>query len=220
MVNKINVLIADGRKLLREGLVLLLSKHHDLRVVGEADDAAAAARLIDALDVDVVILNIPPPTQVAVGIISSLANSRPGLRVVALTFNPSAERVRALIDAGARGCLTKECASEELVAAIRSVMAGTVYLSPRMMNIIVNGYVRPAAVQPSRQRPLAPREREILQRIASGQSTKEIAFDLDVGTKTIETHRRRIMEKLNRFSVAELTQYAVMEGLITLEVPV
>jgi two-component system, NarL family, response regulator NreC len=102
------------------------------------------------------------------------------------------------------------------LSAIRAVARGTVYLSQSITEQVVKGYVAAAHAPSPRSRPLAPREVEILRRIASGESTKEIAFALRLGTKTVETHRRRIMEKLNRFSVAELTQYAVAESLIPL----
>ena len=215
---KINVLLADGRKLVREGLSLLLERHEGIHVIGEASDTPSAAKLVRALPVHVVVLNLISPVLGAAEGVRSLvraAKNRP-TRVLVLTMNPDAAFVRSLLEAGASGCLTKEAAAEELVEAIRIVRGGTVYLCRDLVDLVINGYVRPAD-GPAKERPLAPREREILERIAAGESTKEIAAALGVSTKTIETQRRRIMEKLNRHSVAELTKYAVLQGITPLE---
>jgi DNA-binding NarL/FixJ family response regulator len=212
---KINILLADGRKLLREALSLLLEKQDDFRVVGEAEDSQDVTRLVKALAVQVVILNPTPATQSVPELIRSILKARPGVRVIVLTFNPAVEFVQDILDAGALGCLTKECAGAELVAAVRSVLENKLYLSPSLVDRVVKRYVRPST-RPA-EKSLAPREREILRHIASGQTTKEIAAALGVGAKTVETHRRRMMEKLNRHSVAELTKYAVIEGLTPLE---
>ena len=214
---KVNLLIVSGRKLLREGLTLLLKEHADLRVVGEADELERGLKLLEPLAVKAVVLNLSSPTQIGADLVRQLVAASAGVRVIVLASNPNQQCLRAVLDAGAAACLTKECSSEELVRAIRSAVAGQVYLSPRLMGMVVNNFARPD--RPPVGRALAPREREVLRQIASGRTTKEIAYELGVSTKTIETHRRRLMEKLDRFSVAELTQYAVMEGLIALEVP-
>ena len=213
---KINVLLADGRKLLREALSLLLEQHDDIHVVGEAEDGQDATRLVKALSVHVVVLNPTPATHSVPELVRSILKARPGVRVIVLTFNPTVEFVQDILDAGALGCLTKECAGAELVAALRTVLDNKLYLSPSLVDRVVKRYVRPST-RTTPERSLAPREREILRHIATGQTTKEIAAALGVGTKTVETHRRRIMEKLNRHSVAELTKYAVLEGLTPLE---
>lgn len=215
-VDPLNVLLVEGRKLLREGLCALLERHHDLRVVGEAEDGqAAVAKLIPALEVDVVVLNVIPPQYAGVDLVQSLTATFPDVRIVVLTLDPAPHLLRALLDAGAHGCLTRESSATELVAAIRTVMTGKTYLSPRLVDVMVHGYARPAPRVSTR--PLAPREREILARIAAGETTKQIARALGVGSKTVETHRRRLMQKLNKHSVAELTKYAVLEGLTPLE---
>jgi DNA-binding NarL/FixJ family response regulator len=215
---KINILLADGRKLFREGLSLLLEKHEDLRVIGEAEDGRDVCKLVRALSGHVVILNLTPPLAGGTDLIRSIVRADPEVRVIALTLTPAATAVREILEAGALGCLTKECAAAELVTAIRTVMQGKVYLSPNLVDLVVSGYVRPSGDTPT-QRPLAPREREVLRRIAGGQSTKEIAYALGVSAKTVETHRRRIMDKLGMHSVAELTKYAVLHGMTPLETP-
>ena len=225
MNTSVNVLISDGRKLVREGISALLERHEDLHVVGEADDTRAAIKLIAPLDVHVVVLNLPPTTSmteasIASKLVRELIAEHPQVRVIVLTINVKPLEAREVIAAGAAGCLTRDSASAELVAAIRAVAEGRMYLSESLTQQVVHGFVAGATQPRNHTRALAPRELEILRRIASGQSTKEIAFSLHVGPKTIETHRRRIMEKLNRHSVAELTQFAIVEGLIDVAHPI
>ena len=234
---RINVVIGDGRRLVREGLAMLLEKDRVIRVVGEADDARGAARLIGPLAADVVILIMPGGSGVivrgaievdlAVTTVRETINSGPRVRLIVLTPGLSSPDLRQIIRAGAAGCLTMDCTSDELIAAVRHAVAGgEVYLSERLREQVARRYVNAASMLSSgvselegsleRDPKIAPRETEVLKLIASGQSTKEIAAALHVGTKTIETHRRRLMEKLNRHSVAELTQYAILKGLIEL----
>ena len=211
-----NVLLVESRKLLREGLCALLERHDDIKIVGEVEDARPVPRLIPTLNVDVVVLNVIPPQVGGVDLVSSLTRDHPDVRVVVLTMDPSPQLLRELVNVGVHGCLTKQSSATELVEAIRAVMTDQPYLSPSLADLMENGYSqRSAPATPVR--PLAPREREILQRIAAGETTKEIARALGVGTKTVETHRRRMMHKLNKHSVAELTKYALREGLTTLE---
>jgi len=216
---KVKVLLAEGRTLVREGVRALLERHEGVEVIGEAADAAAAAKLVRALPVDVIVLNWTPPMLGGPAAVRSLIKSvGPGrtVAVIVLTLNPPATLVRELLDAGAMGCLTKDAAAAELIAAIKTVGAGKIYLSPTLLDAVVVRYVRPSR-QAAREGRLAPKEQAVLERIAAGHSTKEIAAALGVSTKTIETHRRRIMAKLNLHSVAELTKYAVMHGLTALE---
>jgi DNA-binding NarL/FixJ family response regulator len=218
---KIHVLLADGRKILREGLCVLLEKHADIKVIGEAEDAPGAIKLAQALSPDVVIVNLALATHGAQDLIQSMRLACPTARVLALTLWPNTTFIREILEAGAAGCLTKECASVDLVTAIRTVMTHKVYLSPRIAEAVVNGYVLPAGGKSAGgTRALSARERQILRRIADGETTKQIALAFKVSTKTIETHRRRIMQKLGKHSVAELTKYAVREGLTSLELQV
>jgi DNA-binding NarL/FixJ family response regulator len=217
---KIHVLLADGRKILREGLCVLLEKHADIKVIGEAEDAQGAIKLAGALSPDVVIVNLALATHGAQDLIQSMRLACPTARVLALTLWPNTTFIREILEAGAAGCLTKECASADLVTAIRTVMTHKVYLSPRIAEAVVNGYVLPGGRSAGGARALSARERQILRRIADGETTKQIALAFKVSTKTIETHRRRIMQKLGKHSVAELTKYAVREGLTSLELQV
>lgn len=213
---KIHILLVDGRKLLRQGQSVLLEKYPTFEVVGEAEDAKAGVKLVRALPVQVVVFNVSLSTRDAADAVAHLREARPGVRVLVMSMSHEASFVRNVLKAGAAGCLTKECEIEELVRAIRTAVDGQVYLSPAVASTVITGYVQtPEKVK--RSKALSGREREILQKIADGSSTKEIARLVGVSAKTIETYRRRIMEKLDRHSVAELTKYAVREGLVSLE---
>src|SRR4051812_24485459 len=191
----ITVLLIDGRKLLREGLCALLDKHADIKVVGEADEGAAAVKLVRAVPADVVILNVMLTPRGSIDLIRQITATRERMRLLVHTAHPSTNFVRDILRAGASGCLTKDSASNELVAAIRTVAGGKMYLSPGLADAVVKGYVN-APEREAEHAPLSPREREVLQRIADGETTKEIARALRVSGKTVETHRRRLMEKL------------------------
>src|SRR5437763_11911871 len=166
---KFRVLLVDGRKLFREGICALLEKRSDIKVVGETDDAAAAPKLVEALSPDAVILNVAPPTGDAVAAVKRIAAAggpnRP--RVILLTVHTDPPLFREILQAGATGCLTKESASDDLVTAIHTVMAGRIYLSPAIAEAVVAGYVVPPAKNTAKQT-LSSRDREILRRAADG----------------------------------------------------
>jgi len=216
---KIRVLLVDGRKILREGICALLERHPDIKVVGEADEGQAALKVAKALTPDVVIVNLPLSAHGARELFVDMRSAAPHTRIIALTISPNTTFLREILAAGVAGCLTKECASADLVTAIRTVMTHKVYLSPKIAEAVVSGYVLPGGAGRGRGKPasLSAREKQILQRIADGESTKQIAAACGVSNKTIETHRRRIMQKLGKHSVAELTKYAVREGITSLE---
>lgn len=211
----INVLIADGRKLFREGLCLVLERRGGIKVIGEADDARDVPRLLKSLSINIVILDLTPARAGDLEMVRAIVRADRSARVIVLCHTPTVEYVQDLIKAGASSCLSRESAGAELVAAVEKVNGKGVYLSPALADRVVTRYTQPTANHPKRS--LAPREREVLRRIAAGQCTKEIALAMGVSSKTIETHRRRIMQKLNRHSVAELTKYALANGLATLE---
>lgn len=211
----INVLIADGRKLFREGLFLVLERQAGIKVIGEAEDARDVPRLLSSLSINVVILDLSPARSSDFEMVRAIVRASQSARVIVLSHTPTIEYVQDLIKAGASGCLSRESAGAELVAAVEKVNRQGVYLSTALADRVVSRHVQPAAKQ--LKRALASREREVLRRIAAGQCTREIALAMGVSSKTIETHRRRIMQKLDRHSVAELTKYALANGLATLE---
>ena len=205
----ITVLLVDGRKLLRNGLRVQLQGQHDIRVIGEAEDLPSAAKLVTALAPSVVVVaanGVGPIWAQRVRTISAEA------RVLALPLSDDAEFVRQALKAGVAGCLTREASLEELIEAIHAVSIGLIYLSPSLASVVAF-----QAVMGAKDRKLSARECEVLRHIADGDNTKLIASMLGVTSKTVETYRRRIMEKLDRHTVADLVKYAVREGLSTLE---
>lgn len=210
------VLLADDHKILRQGLRTLLEQEKDIQVVGEADNGRLSVELTGELAPDVVIMDVAMPDLNGIDATRRITEADPRTRVLALSMHSDGRYVRGMLQAGARGYILKDCAAEELTHAIRTVMAGQVYVSPGVTGTIVNDYVRQltAADQPAT---LTRREREVLQLLAEGGSTANIAAGLHLSVKTIETHRKRIMDKLGLRSIAELTKYAIREGITTVD---
>lgn len=213
----IRVMLVDDHRLFREGLRNLLATRPDVQVVGEAQDGRDAVSLVAELEPDLVIMDVAMPGLNGVEATRQIRSQHRDRRVLALSMHSDWPYVTRMLEAGATGYVLKEAAFEELAAAMATVLAGEVYLSPALTSMVVDGYVRLASDRGSLERPtLTPREREVLQLVAEGRSTRVIAQDLGVSVKTIETHRRQIMDKLDLRSVAELTKYALREGITTL----
>ncbi len=210
------VLLVDDHKILRQGLRTLLERETDIQIVGEADNGRSSVKLSGELAPDVVIMDVAMPDLNGIDATRRIAEAEPRTRVLALSMHSDGRYVKGMLQAGARGYILKDCAAEELTHAIRTVMAGQVYVSPGVTGAIVNDYVRQlsAADGPAT---LTRREREVLQLLAEGGSTANIAAGLHLSVKTIETHRKRIMDKLGLRSIAELTKYAIREGITTVE---
>jgi DNA-binding NarL/FixJ family response regulator len=212
-----NVILADDHQIVRQGLRSLLAENPDLNVVGEAPDGREAVRLCAELNPEIVIMDVAMPGLNGIDATRQIQERNPGTHVVALSMHADRRFVAEMLRAGAKGYLLKESAFEELSAAIDAVLAGKVYLSPRIAEMVNgNGAPRESRISSVFDK-LTKREREVLQLMAEGRSTKQIAMDLQVSVKTVETHRRQIMEKLDIHSVAELTKYAIREGLTTVE---
>ncbi|HOI16033.1 MAG TPA: response regulator transcription factor [Geobacteraceae bacterium] len=214
----IKVLLVDDHKIVREGLRSLLEKEGDITIVAEADNGRTAVQLANEALPDVVVMDIAMPEMNGIEATRRITAENPEIRVLALSMHSARRFVSEALSVGAKGYLLKDCAADELVRAIRTVAADKIYLSPDIADQIVKDYVKnlpdsaPAALSV-----LSTREKEVLQLIAEGRNTKEIAFTLNVSIKTIETHRQQIMKKLNLQSVAGLTRYAIREGLTPLE---
>jgi DNA-binding NarL/FixJ family response regulator len=214
------ILLADDHQIVREGLRSLLNQHEDMEVVAEARNGRDAVQLAQELQPDVVVMDVGMPGLNGIEATRQITAREPEAKVVALSMHSDRRFMGEMLKAGAKGYLLKDGAFEELATAIRSVVADKVYLSPRIADVVVDDYVRRTPGQggdTSAFAKLTPREREVLQLMAEGRATKEIALDLKVSIKTVETHRRQIMEKLNIHSVAELTKYAIREGLTSLD---
>jgi len=211
------ILIADDHKIFREGLRTLLSNQPGVVVVGEADNGRSTVVMTAELQPDVVIMDVAMPELNGVDATRRIVAEYPETKVLALSMHADRRFVTRMLTAGAHGYLLKDCAFEELTLAIQTVLADDVYLSPGVAGVVVRA-MQSRAVEPSSQAPeLTPREREVLQLVAEGRTTRDIAHRLHVSVKTIETHRKQIMDKLELRSVAELTKYAVREGLTSLD---
>ena len=213
----IRVLLADDHQIVRDGLHALLSAEADLQIIGEAKEGRSAVQLAAELKPDVVIMDIGMPDLNGMEATRQILEAAPGVRIIALSMHSDRRFIEGMFKAGAAGYLLKDAAFEELARAVRTVTAGRPYLSPSIAAAVIDGYVNPSPGSSTAADVLTPREREVLQLLAEGNSTKQIALSLDVSVKTIETYRSRLMEKLDLHSVAELTKYAVREGLTFLE---
>ena len=212
------VLIADDHKIFREGLRALLEKQRGIEVVAEAKDGLEAVRFAQKLTPDVVIMDVAMPEKNGIEATRETLELLPKVKVIALSMHSDRRFVLQMLKAGAVGYLLKDSAFEELAAAIQAVASGQTYLSPKITDVVIKEYLHSQArSEASVFTILTHREREVLQLLAEGKSTKEIAATLHVSVKTIETHRQQVMDKLDIHSVAELTKYAIREGLTPLE---
>jgi DNA-binding NarL/FixJ family response regulator len=217
---KISILLADDHSVLREALRTALEEQPDLGVVGEAGDGRTAVEMAQALSPDVVVMDISMPELNGVEATRQILGLARGARVIALSMHSDRRYVTKMLEAGAVGYLLKSDTVAELVRAVREAMAERTYLSPKIARDVLDHYVRnPALAQGAAagERQISDREREVLQLLAEGKSSKEMASILQLSVKTIETHRNRIMRKLSIHTIAELTKYAVREGLTSLE---
>lgn len=215
----VRIILAEDHRITREGLVNLLEERSDMQVVGEAENGREAVRLATELSPDLVIMDVTMPDLNGIDATRIITSGSNNTKVIALSMYSDKQFVQGMIQAGASGYLLKDCAFEELVSAIQAVIHGDTYLSPGIAGIVVQDYLNKLTTdRSSADTVLTNREREVLQLIAEGNSTKEIAARLTVSVKTVETHRRQIMEKLGIFSIAELTKYAIREGLTSLHI--
>jgi DNA-binding NarL/FixJ family response regulator len=214
----IKILLADDHKILRAGLRGLIEIQPSFKIVAEAEDGRTAVQLCRELSPDVVIMDISMPDLNGIEATRQILGNSPTTKVIILSVHSSKHFIEEVFRAGATGYLLKNCSFEDLVYAIRAVNAGETYLHPKIASIVRVDYLE-AINQRDSSSPsmLSPREREVLQLIAEGKSTKEIAFSFNLSVKTVEAHRQRIMEKLNIRTVAALTKYAIREGLTSEE---
>jgi DNA-binding NarL/FixJ family response regulator len=214
----IKVLIADDHQIVRQGLRTLLEREPDLKVVAQSEDGRTTVRLARELAPEVIIMDVAMPDLNGIEATRQIVTERPQVKVIALSMYADRRFVVNMLKAGASGYLLKDCAYEELVRAIRVVLAHKTYLSPGVTDIVVKDYVQGTPDQgASVFSLLSPREREVLQLMSEGKSTNRIADSLHVSVKTVETHRQQVMHKLNIHNVAGLTKYAIREGLTSVE---
>ncbi len=214
----IKVLLADDHKIFREGLLALLNTIPDIEVVAQAENGLRALQLVREVKPDVIVMDVTMPDLNGIETTHRLMTEFSDIKVIALSMHSDHRLVSGMLAAGASGYLLKDCAFEELEKAVRAAMANDMYLSPRIARTVIDHHVRnPSPAQSLIFSVLSAREREILQLLAEGKNMKQIAFHLHVGIKTVETHRRRLMKKLKLISIAELTKYAIREGLTSIE---
>ena len=212
----IRVIIADDHRIIREGIRMLLNGESDITVIAEAENGRRAVELACELGPDVIVMDITMPDLNGIEATRQILDLQPDTRIIALSMHSDRRFISGIIDAGAVGYLLKDCAFEELALAIRAVVSNQIYLSPRIAGIVVEDYLKHRQEANSGVNSLTDREKEVLQLIAEGNTVSQISTKIHLASKTIETHRKNIMNKLNIFSVAELTKYAIREGLTSL----
>jgi two-component system, NarL family, response regulator NreC len=213
----IKILLADDHKIIREGLRALLEKNPKMEVIAEAQDGLTTVSLAKKLLPDIVIMDIGMPDMNGIDATGQIVSETKGIRIIALSMHSDRRFVLQMLKAGASGYLLKDSAFEELELAIQTVMSGQPYLSPKITDVVIKEYIHNIpANEATAFSTLTTREREVLQLLAEGKTTKQIAVYLNISIKTIETHRQQVMEKLNIHSIAELTKYAIREGLTSL----
>mgnify|MGYP001154200551 CR=1 FL=1 len=214
----IRILLVDDHKITRQGLRLLLEKEDDMEVVDEAEEGRTAFRMVGELLPNVVIMDVSMPDLNGMEAARQIVSQCPDVKIIALSMHSDSLFVTEMLKSGASGYLLKDCAFEELARAIRIVTAGKMYLSPTISGVVVNDYVhRLSKADSIGPEVLTGREREVLQLLAEGKTTKQIALKLHISVKTVETHRRQIKNKLDIDSIAELTKYAIRKGFTSLE---
>lgn len=212
-MEQLKIFLADDHVVVREGLKALINAQPDMSVIGEAGDGETAwQKALDCLP-DVVIMDITMPVLNGVQATAQLKRICPAIKILALSVHEDTSYLRQLLTAGASGYILKHAAADDLIRAIRLVATGGVYLDPALAGHVVAGYVRvPAAASALQGTDLSERETEVVQRIAQGYSNKEIATQLTLSVKTVETYRARAMEKLGLDSRAALVRYALEQG--------
>lgn len=212
---RIRVLIAEDHPVVRCGIKAMLSNHSRIEVLGDARDGQEALAKTKALKPDVLLVDIEMPHMNGFALVDALRKEAPGTRAIFLSTHSGSECVPRLLQSGARGYLTKHASPEEMVQAIESVASGGTHFGPEIARLALAQMVE-SRREPGQQAPLTAREKEILSLIAEGLYNKEIAARLNIGTRTVETHRERLMRKLNIRSAAGLTAYAVANGFVVL----
>jgi DNA-binding NarL/FixJ family response regulator len=214
----IRILLADDHQIMRDGLRAVLASEDSFEIVGEAENGREAATLARTLVPDVIIMDIGMPDLNGVEATRQIKADNPGIKVIALSMYADRGYVLGILEAGASGYVLKTGAYDELHRAVKAVTQGKSYLSPDITQMVVDAQVRaPSQRGTSAQTSLGPREREIVQLLAEGHTSPQIARQLHISTRTVETHRHNIMKKLDLHSVADITKYAIREGLTSLD---
>jgi len=216
-MNPIRVLLADDHTLIRAGLRMVVVSQPDFTVVGEASDGREAVALAEQLKPDVVVMDIGMPSLNGIEACRQIHDSLLGTQVIMLSMHSDEGYVLRALKAGAKGYMLKDSAEADLASAIRAVMGGKSFFSPAVSKILLEDYMRKLKRTGAEDSfdLLSPREREVLQLVAEGKSSKEVANLLSLSVYTVETHRAKLMQKLNLHNIPELILYAVRKGVIS-----
>lgn len=214
----IRILVADNHGILRQGIGALIEKHGDIEVVGQADNGLAAVELARELQPDVVLMDVTMPALNGIEATRQIKSELPEVKILALSIHSKREFVLDMVKAGASGYMLKECVLDDLVQAIHVVAAGQCYLSPKITGVVLDSITKDnifAAGGRAYSETLTSKEQQILQLLTEGKSAKQIASELGLSVKTVEASRRQIMEKTEVDNLADLTKYAIRQGLTT-----
>jgi DNA-binding NarL/FixJ family response regulator len=214
----IRILLADDHTIVRQGLSQAIQQEDDMEVVGQAENGLGTVELAKELSPDIVIMDISMPDLNGIEAARQIRQEAPGVKIIALSMHSAKRFVTEMFKVGALGYLLKDCDYDELARAVRTVAAGQTYLSPSISDVVVEDMVHnPKQSRSTAFTVLTPREREVLQLMAEGNTTKQIGLRLHISPKTVEAHRLRVMNKLDIDNVAQLTKYAIQEGLTSAE---
>lgn len=213
----VRIILADDHRLLREGLCVLFEEELGMEVVGQAGDGETVVQLSRELSPDIVIMDVVMPVLNGIDATRQIVSESASIKVIALSMYSNRLYVIDMFEAGASGYLLKECAFMELNNAINAVSANDIYLSPKVASVVLDGHLRRPLLTQSSTAVLTERECEVLRLLASGKSTKEIAFTLNKSVQSIDMYRRQMMDKLGIDNLPQLVKYAVREGLTNIE---
>lgn len=210
----LRLLLADDHTLVRQGLRRMLEEHPDWQVIAETGNGHDAVRLAEEHRPDVAILDVAMPLLNGVEATRQIARRAAGVRILALSMHADEAYVTQILNAGALGYLLKDSADVDLITAVTAVARGRAFFSPAVAKLMVDDYAKPRGGRTDRYDSLSEREREVFQLVAEGKSNKEIAALLFISVSTVETHRARVMDKLDLHSAAEIVLYAVRRGIV------
>jgi len=213
----IRIILADDHAIVRHGLNRSFQQEEDCEIIAQAEDGRTSVELARELSPDVVVMDIGMPDLNGIEATRQITRESTQVKVIALSMHSGRKYVTEMFKAGASGYLLKNCDFEELVDAVRIVVGGKTYISPSISDVVVQNYLNGSAEEDSAFSVLTRREREVIQLLAEGKTTKQAALSLYISPKTVEAHRLNIMNKLDMDSIAELTKYAIQEGLTLLE---